>query len=256
MRSSAFWLVLLGVASVLALTSTVFGQFTSLQGFKIPLQPSTLDVFDSHFSPPEKYVSRREDGGCAGTRPGANFVCVQGAWTWFNTTVSSGGTIDATGYEVNLMGSLYMASGSKLVTKGLGAGVWVEKCALLESTITFSLSKLDVDQIGRDKHTKYGAEYDLLESGCNSAAKAKAEVVSQPRECRRWKASLATRPIPNGRYILAVTFSSDHSRCNYWWIILISILLITPAVIFVLWVIYRLFCKPKPRTRSTVRIQE
>lgn len=257
MRYSALLAVLLVLVSVVAIGSAKSLHFDKSSGTAIILTPTAVVEYETSSLDSERSISRREDSGCPSPRPNSNNICIKGVWTYFNTTVTSGGSLDATMYAVDLTGSLYMGPDSKLVTKGLGAGVWVQNCAQLEGTITISLSKADIEQIGRDRRTKYGSVYDILESSCSASSKAKVEVVSAPTECRRWKTSLRTRSLPRGRYMLSFAISPDHTRCNYWWIILISILLITPAVIFVLWVIYRLCCKKsKPKTRTTVRIQE
>lgn len=221
----------------------------------IPAKPRVIEYASLDYHNDER-IARREDTGCTGSRPGAPYVCVGGVWTYFNTTVSSGGILKISSGENDFDGSLYMAPGSVMEIEGLSAIMWVEKCARLESSLEVTLSESSVQQLHDDLKNSRSMTYDLMESDCNNITKATVKVAEAPEECRVWSVHLGSRTLIGGRQMATLTYTSSTARCNYWWIILISILLITPAVIFLMWVVYRLCCKRQKPRRPTVRMSE
>lgn len=248
-----FWVALALVCLVASSSGDQNGRIDIvLTPMKAPvIEYVTLDLYK------EERASRREDKGCSLLRPGAAYVCVGGVWTYFNTTVSSGGILEVSSGESDIGGSLYMAPGSVMAVDGLSATLWVEGCARLESTVEVTLSESNVQQLHDNQKNGRSLTFDLMESECNNITAATAKVVSEPEECRVWSVTLGSRALFAGRYMATLRFTSSTARCNYWWIILISILLITPAVIFLMWVVYRLCCRTKQKRRApTVRINE
>lgn len=245
---------LLWVALVLAFCAgcAIASENGKLDIVLIPVKPLVIELASIDFHNDER-IARREDTGCTGSRPGAPYVCVSGVWTYFNSTVSSGGILEISSGENDFDGTLYMAPGSVMAIEGIGATVWVEGCARLESSLEVTLTESDVKQLHDNGKS---TTYDFMESGCNNISKARSTVAEAPEECRVWSVQLGSRPLLGGRYMATLTYTSSTARCNYWWIILISILLITPAVIFLMWVVYRICCKREKPRRPTVRMSD
>lgn len=258
MRTSVLVSLVFVALALASMASVAFSMESDVR--EIVLVPMETPVIEyvMNIRRAEEFIERREDSGCPGSRPSAAHVCIEGVWTYFNTTVARGGIIEAAVGETEFDGSLYMAPGSVLALDGLSSTLWVKGCARLESTIKVTLSKDSVSRMRQDQKEGRKLSYDFMESQCNNVSKAIVEAIAENEECRVWTVSLESRYLLGGRYMTSLNFSSSSLRCNYWWIILISIVLITPAVILIMWAIYRLCCKrfEKRARRPTVRMSE
>lgn len=199
---------------------------------------------------------KREALACAAPSPGKQYECVNDQWLYFDSILSSGSTLPLIEDDVEIYGSLYMAAGSNITVSGLNVALKVDECAVLKATAVVSLSKANTEAIRRAKGTKRGAKYLLASSACDGLKDLQVVIKSQPQECRQYKAKIVHEQSTSGVYYAQIQYSWSSSRCNYWWIILISILLITPAVILLMYLLHRLIRKGKPKTRRGVTIHQ
>jgi hypothetical protein len=201
-------------------------------------------------------VNRREALDCSGAKPGEQYECMNDQWVYFETILSSGSTLPLRQDELDVEGSLYMAEGSNITLSGLVAELRTEDCAFLKSMAVITLSAEDVDRIRDAKKTKAGAKYLLVDSGCDGMKDMKVVVETAPRECRIYSAQLVHSGPFGGRFYTHIEYSWTSTRCNYWWIVLISIILITPAIIAIMYGISWMFkTKPKPRRAVSIAVQ-
>jgi len=147
-----------------------------------------------------------------------------------------------------------MAAGSNITLSSLDTRLFVENCTNLAATASVSLSLADAESIRKNLHNANGASYLLVESSCDETSAMKVELVSAPRECYEYSATLKSAPTTNGRFGTFIVYSVRSSRCHYWWITLICIVFITPAVLMFLLGAKLLCCKKSKTTRKSVSV--
>lgn len=158
------------------------------------------------------------------TRPSSEFICIDGIWTStgsVNTTVL---TIPSGATVTIVNGNL---STTSVVINGIGSTILVTGCISNLTTVTLVLTPADLDKIGKSIRQQ------LINSTCSIDLGAVNLVTSvQGSTCKR----VEVNKITSG-FTMSALLTISSSRCNLWWIILVSViggLIIIGAIVAVL----------------------
>ena len=147
-------------------------------------------------------------------RPSASFVCVGGIWTSIGSIDTPTLTIPAGATTTVVSGNL---TTSTVVMSGAGSTVIVTGCISNLSSIELDLTTEDLETIGKTK-TQI-----LISSDASCQTDLSNTTISlkvQGNTCKRASVSPSTS---SGGGTLSGMFTINSSRCNTWWIILVSV---------------------------------
>jgi hypothetical protein len=132
----------------------------------------------------------------------------------------------------------------------------VHGCAFIDGTILVELTETQLTQIGRNGGSR---QVDLVSADCGNS-RGTTFVATGAKSCRKLKsAAVEQQDGESGSFTLAATFKVDSSKCNTWWIILVSVLggvvllviiVVLLAIFTPLKAVFRPFTKRKARTAS------
>lgn len=181
--------------------------------------------------------------GCsAATRPSPAFVCINGIWTFFGDVGSGTLIIPGSGSTTVIQGNL---GSSGVVLQGSNTSIVIYGCANNLTSITVSLTQEEIRSLGSQSNRTLI----ILAGNVSSCAPLNNITINTQVAgggCRRFKSTSTTASQGN----LSALFTTDSSRCNRWWIILVSVVcgvVVLAAVIFALLVAF------VPRVRTAVR---
>ena len=151
--------------------------------------------------------------GCPGTRPSAEFQCVNGVWTSSTTVTTPTLVISPGTSEVIVNGNV--TSGT-VVLQGIGSSITVTGCFTNLSVVTIQLTPEDLKKLGSH------SVIELLRSdgNCSDYSTVAVGTTVSGSSCRTVKVDKATTSSGS----LSGVFSVSSSGCNLWWIILVSVL--------------------------------
>jgi alpha-tubulin suppressor-like RCC1 family protein len=169
---------------------------------------------------------------CNTPRPSPIFSCVGGSWVIYGQLDDSNGPITITA-PVIVIGNLSTTTG---IQYNLPANInenepllrVVNGCVTLGGDISIELTKEDLDK-GSRRVTLLSA----VDPTCTvSLSNAKA-TVNSPKSCKTAKISTSSTET-SGTSSLVATITVDSSRCNVWWIVLVSVLGGVILIVFIL----------------------
>lgn len=155
------------------------------------------------------------------TRPSLEFECIDGTWTSPTSITTPTLVIPAGAATVVINGNI---SSFEIILQGLGTTVFIKGCAFNLEQVVIELSKSDIDTIQKEKS---GSQSRLLlvsetdGSECSNLALTKVKIKSKEKNCRK---PLLKTSSSSTKQRLSVILSVDTSKCNVWWIVLVSVL--------------------------------
>ena len=169
---------------------------------------------------------------CPLPSPGASFTCV--GKNWVSTgSVTQETVILPSGSSTAVSGNLTTSS---IIFSGITSNLLATGCISAGNgsslTVTVELSQEDVERIGTKPYTQ---SFLTQSSSCEEISASVITVVSSKvKTCKQVKVDKVSNSLG-----LAATFSLNTSKCNVWWIILVSVLcgLILVAIIVVVIVV-------------------
>lgn len=174
-------------------------------------------------------------------RPSPSFVCINGAWT-------SVGSVDTPILTVPSGASTTVVNGNltstTVVISGVGSTVIVTGCITNLTSIELILTPGDVKTIGKTK-TQILVSSD--ESCTSDLANTTVSLQVQGNTCKRASVSKSQA---SGGGTLSGIFNVNSSRCNTWWIILVSVI---AGLVVLLAIIAALLVAFVPSVRRKVR---
>ena len=177
------------------------------------------------------------------TRPSPDFVCIGGAWTFPSSyerpvlSVPSGAAVTV------ITGNL---TSDTILFDGFGSTLSVTGCINNLSAITIQLSLKDLEKIGKSNYLQTLLSYGNSSNGCSVPRLVDIKIGLKDSSCKKVQVQ-STRANAS---TFAAVFSVDNSRCNRWWIILVSIVC---GVIVLLALIFALLVAFVPTVRSKIR---
>lgn len=149
----------------------------------------------------------------ASTKPGPSFICINGMWTTTSVIDTPVLVLPPGSTETIIVDADIISS--EIVFNGLGASISLSGCATNLSQVTITLTLSELESI-KDGKTQLLISY--TNTSCNDLSNVDVSVKVEGSSCRKLKASKA---VASGT--LSSVFSVDTSRCNRWWIILVSV---------------------------------
>ena len=203
-----------------------------------------------------------EDTSCHGPRPAESFRCIRSLWTSLDTLGQSGsvGTPTApitfvVGGPTTIKGDFILGIGGAIVfdIDSLGANIYanysdkpilnVTGCFnLAGGEIRWKITSKDVQKqfegyvkAANSKAGKGGAEITSITSSCEmiSSGSISYQTVSAPSSCKRGSAAARDTNFSNSQHGLQTVFNIDNSRCNKWWIILLTVIAAVLVIVLI-----------------------
>ena len=150
---------------------------------------------------------------CPGSPPTIEFVCVNGVWTFTGTVTAPTIVISPGTSEVIVNGNV--TSGT-VVLQGIGSSITVTGCFTNLSVVTIQLTPEDLKKLGSH------SEIQLLRSSgnCSDYSTVSVATTVTRSSCRTVKVDKVAPTVGSLNGVLSVS----SSRCNLWWIVVISVL--------------------------------
>ena len=145
------------------------------------------------------------------------------------------------GAIVEINGSLSTPS---LVFSGLGSTISLTGCVDSLGRVTVTLSQAEIDALGKAVGKKLNQTLLQLSANCSDFANTTVITKLQGGGCKRVKTQTENRGNS-----LGVVFTLDTSKCNHWWIILVSVI----GGVLLLVLIFALLVAFVPSIRSKIR---
>jgi alpha-tubulin suppressor-like RCC1 family protein len=159
---------------------------------------------------------------CPPPRPSPAFTCENGVWTSPSPIVVTPGTEITIGGPSIVQGNVSVEGGGSLVFTlppiGSGAVLNVNGCITIDGSVIVTLTGDDLKEI--DQQSGKSRESILVSAQCGSLSGVTNIAVSAPSDCRKASAQRSGSSDTS----LSVVFRVDRSRCDRWWIILVSVL--------------------------------
>ena len=175
------------------------------------------------------------------TRPSPAFVCVNGVWTLYGDANNGTLTIPSGATTTIIHGNL---GASQVIIQSPGSIVVVSGCANNLTSITIELTQEDLKKLG-SKALQTLLIYANDNSSCEPIVDISLNTDVKDKGCRRVKASLVT-----SQGTVSGLFTIDSSRCNRWWIILVSVIAAAVVIAVIIFVALVIFV---PKVRVAVR---
>lgn len=176
------------------------------------------------------------------------FNCSNGVWSYNTSLGSVAAPVLSISTPIVIDGNFSVPS---IQFNGLNASIQVTGCAAFPSQVLVTLTPQEYIAL-KANHTQYA---DLIKSQCAVPSGSNINIqVNAPskRSCDKIKANL----ISNGQTMTGV-FRLDSSKCNTWWIILVSVLGGVFIIVIVLVLIFALVPAARecirPYSRSRIR---
>lgn len=159
------------------------------------------------------------DSVCPPPAPGPTFACVNGVWT-------SRGSVNTT--TITIPGST-VVSGNLTVTGsttiyGLQSTINVTNCASLNGSVTIILSQSDLEEIKGKGTLKGTTQLALITSGACSNGAGFSDLNGLGSVNGKNCAKVSVKLQQNSASTLSALIEVDTTRCNLWWIILLSVI--------------------------------
>lgn len=176
------------------------------------------------------------------TPPPPGFICVGNTWISNSSINTPTLTVPGGSVHVVINGSL---STSTIIFGGLNSSLTINGCANNLTSVTIQVSDDDLKKFGSKEKLLQLISYASSNSSCRSLTTTQLSVSVIGKSCRSLK---VTKVSSDGS--LSGLFKLDSSRCNTWWIVLVSVLggVIVLGVILV--VLLAIFV---PSVRKTIR---
>lgn len=241
------------------LNNTKLDFCTSATGFSPPSIKGRCSIHNTsavncprsyHYSCLESKNANPDPSCPIATRPSDQFICVGGIWVT-NTTVTAPTLVIPGGATETIVNA--NLSTSVIVFNGLNSTLVINGCINNLTRVQVVLTTADLERLGSSGLTKILLQYSNGNGTCsNDLSSVVVSALSPDSSCKKVKTKTVTS---NGT--LSGIFTIDSSKCNTWWIILISVIaavVVIAIVLVVLLVIFvpsvRLKLRPFSKKRS------
>lgn len=177
------------------------------------------------------------------TRPSLDFACLSGVWKTNTSVLSPVLTIPAGGVQTIIGGDI---ASTDIIFTGLGNVLVIQGCANNLTTITLQVSPSEIKDIPPGTSGTPLLYFNISDASCKGLGDVNLNVETQGSGCERVKA----KPSTNSEGTLFALFSIDKSRCNRWWIILVSVLCAALVIAVVVVILLAMFV---PAVRNCIR---
>lgn len=157
------------------------------------------------------------------------FVCISGVWNFIPSSQNESTPITIS-TQVISPGNF---SASSVTFQGTFSTLIVQGCSVDIKDIILVLSPADIERIEKQTGQKLTQNLIVIEEppgGCSTSSNLKGigvSVKNAKKSCKQVKTQLVTKETGNGttkpKQYLSVVFSVDKSKCNVWWIVLVSV---------------------------------
>lgn len=173
---------------------------------------------------------------CPQSSPGPTFNCTDGKWVSEESVAQDAITVPSSA-TIFVVGNLTTSS---IVINSVSSLINVTGCvATLDGstpTITLKLSQSDLDAIVKNKGTRTSLLI-LQSPSCASISTSTLTVDSSSiKSCKKVK----TGKVEGTSSSLYVTLSINNSKCNVWWIVLVSVL--SALIVIPVLIVFCCFC--------------
>ena len=175
------------------------------------------------------------------TKPSDDFTCIGGVWTSTGSVTAPVLTIPSGASQTVITGSI---GSSSVVFGSIGSTLTISGCANNLTSVTLVLSSQDLNKLN-SKTIQQLIYYNGSDPSCNDLSNVTVVLKTTGSSCRR---AMATKATSSGT--LSALFTVNTSRCNTWWIILVSVIC---GVIVILVIIFALLVLLVPSVRHFVR---
>ena len=153
----------------------------------------------------------------ASTRPSASFACIDGIWTSNTSVTTPTFTVPAGSTQTVIQGNL---TTSEVIIQGFGSTILVTGCVSNLTTITVQLTTVEVETIGSVGKTQPLLIYNASDASCTSGfSNVGVATTVTGKTCKKVDVSKVT-----STNTMSALFTVNNSKCNTWWIILVSVL--------------------------------
>lgn len=159
------------------------------------------------------------------TQPSPDFDCVEGKWTATIPITSPTLVIPAGATETVVASDVLSSS---IIISGLGSSIFITGCANELTEVTVNLTPSQLKDIGNFKIQRLISYAN--DSNCNDFSQTQVLMKVTEPSCR---SAEAKKDVSHGA--LSAIFSVNSSKCNTWWIVLVSVIcaLIVAAVVVI-----------------------
>lgn len=163
--------------------------------------------------------------GCPlATRPSLDFYCVDGTWTASTPVTQPTLTIAPSTGTVIVNSNV---TSTTIVFSGLGSTIHINGCITNLSSVYIELDKEQVERLGKTKVLQQLLNLTNSSLNCSTSLN-NVNIGSGVKNggCKKVKVEKAT----TGSSTFGAYFTLDQSKCNQWWIILVSVVCALVAV--------------------------
>lgn len=175
------------------------------------------------------------------SRPSPQFVCIGGVWTSTEPVDTPTLVIPGGGTATVIEGSV---TSTTITFTGIGTTLFIRGCANNLTTITVELTPSELESLGSE-YLQTLLSYDGNATNCNDLNSINVSSKVTGSSCRKVSVQ---KSVSSGQ--LSGLFTVDASRCNTWWIILVSVLCGVIVLLIVVVVLLVLFV---PSVRNCIR---
>jgi hypothetical protein len=132
-----------------------------------------------------------------------------------------------------------IGGGTDVITEDTKPLLNVSGCFALEGELEVTI---DPDTWNSNKEQLNGRQTLLVESSCSIISSSQGLTVNTPKDCRKTKGVLTQVARSNGRFGLVSSLEVNSSRCNVWWIVLVSVVggvLVIVGIIVIVYMVHR-----------------
>lgn len=152
------------------------------------------------------------------TYPGPGFYCNGTIWVSDFSVLTPTLTIPSGATQTVVTGDV---ASSTIVFNGFGSTLTLMNgCTTNLTTITISLTEEEAKKIGKNGLLQQLISYYGTAAACNNSDSVTLNVGIKTGGCRKVKATIANESSTS----LSAFFTLDTSKCNLWWIILVSVI--------------------------------
>lgn len=197
-----------------------------------PVAPPTIPV-----APPTKAPVAAPIVQCPLPAPSSSFSCVNGKWVSNSSITTSQLSLPASAGSIVVAGNLTVGS---VTFTGLGSSLVIEGCVKYLPVVYVSLDDDDIEEIRKSGNKKSVTLASIASnSSCANSTILSSTVIvlntnKTTKACRSVTANKAV-----GGNSLSATFTIDSSKCNRWWVILVSVICSVFIVVVVIIVVVK-----------------
>jgi hypothetical protein len=207
-------------------TSTIFNSPGAVFGFPSSAFVQSMTVTRANgtagYSSVQFYIEAVPTLSCTGSAPGPTFVCIGSTWVSTSDVAVPVGSQILIGGPTVINGDLQIESGGELVLE-FGSNLNVNGCIISDGSTTIILTEQDLKDL--ENESEKSRTVTLVSARCSSGnGLSNVEISAPSRGCKKLVVNRQDDDPSSDQRTYTAVFKVDTSRCNHWWIILVSVL--------------------------------